>query len=113
MPDDADYDGTWSVMEIAGETVKFLQEEGFLTFRDQVITGEFGDVRLTMKGLAILGIPVSLVADEPREPLIQKIKKLAAKGGEKAATDAVAGVVSALFKFGLSAASVSAQGMWA
>lgn len=84
VPDEATYGATWSVMEIAGETVTFLQEEGFLKYRDRVITREFGDVRLTLKGLAILGILVSLVATEPREPLIRKIKRMAAKGGEKA-----------------------------
>jgi glutaredoxin-related protein len=103
IPDESEFEATWDVMKIAVETVKFLQEEGFLTFRDQVGTGEFDDVRLTMKGLAILGIPVILVAAESQEPIIRKIKRLAGKGAEKVSADAVQAVVSAVFKFALGA----------
>ena len=109
QPDQEDYGGTWSVMEIAGETVNFLRDEGFLRYRDRVLSGEFGGVRLTMKGLAVLGIPVSLKPNEPREPMIQKMKRVAAKGGEKIAADALQKLVSEAFRFGLSALSGGAR----
>jgi len=100
-----EFDASWDVMEISIETVKFLQQEGFVTVRDQVNSGEFGDVRLTMKGLAILGIPVALKANEPQEPIIEKIKKLAGKGVETAAIERVQALVSTIFKFALSSAT--------
>jgi hypothetical protein len=111
VPDEEEYDACWSVMEIAVETVTFLQQEGFVTVRDRVSTGEFGDVRLTMKGLAVLGVPISLKANEPREPIITKIKKLAEKGAEKVATETVQAVVSEVFKFALGSTTAVAGAM--
>ena len=100
------------MIEVLGETVTFLREEGFLTYRDRVLSGEFGGVRLTMKGLAILGIPISLRPDEPREPMIRKIKRVAAKGGEKVASEVVQKLVSEVFKFSLGAMSTGYSGVW-
>jgi hypothetical protein len=65
-----------------------------------------------MKGLAILGIPVSLKANEPREPMIQKMKRVAAKGGEKVAAEAIQKLVSEAFRFGLGAISAGSAGVW-
>lgn len=111
VPDELEYDASWSVMEISVETVTFLHQEGFLTIRDRVSTGEFGDVRLTMKGLAVLGIPVSLKSNEPREPIIEKIKRLMGKGADKAATETVQAIVSEVFKFALSSTVVVGSAM--
>ena len=107
-----EFDEAWSMLEIAGETVTFLRDEGFLTYRDRVLSGEFGGVRLTMKGLAILGIPVSLKPGEPSEPMIRKIKRIAAKGGEKVAAEAVQTLISEVFKFGLGAMTAGSSGVW-
>lgn len=112
IPKDSSYDGTWSAMEISSEAVSFLQQEGFLTVGGRVLTGECHDVRLTMKGLAVLGsVPVSLRPNEPREPIIAKIGRLIGKGTEKVATEAVQAVVSEVFKLALSSGAVVAGGI--
>ena len=101
VPDESDYDASWSVMEVAVETIGFLRQEGFLTAGAPVATGEIPDVRLTMKGLAVLGVPVSLKPNEAGEPIIEKIKKLMAKGAEKVAGETVQAIVSEVFKLAL------------
>jgi hypothetical protein len=109
IPKESSFDGTWSAREISSEAVNFLQQERFLTFGGRVPTGEYHDVRLTMKGLAVLGsVPVSLKQNEPREPIIAKIGKLMGKGAQNVATETVQAVVSEVFRFALSSSAVVA-----
>jgi hypothetical protein len=101
IPEELDFDGAWSVMDIANETFIFLHQEGFVTEDTPVTTGEHSNVRLTMKGLAILGVPVSLGKKEEEKAIIDRIKKIIEKGAENSATQSVQAVVSAVFKMAL------------
>lgn len=86
---------------IAASTVSWLAEEEFLHVHSAVYGG-FMNVRLSMKGLTVLGyIPVSIKPDEPPEPLIVRLKRFAGKGIEGATTDAVKHVLGQIFKLGL------------
>lgn len=111
IPKQLEYDASWDVTKITVETLTFLRQEGFLTAGDPVSSGEFPDVRLTMKGLAILGIPVSLKVNEPQETIINRIKRVMGKGGETIASETVQAVVSEVFKFALSSGAVVTTGI--
>ena len=100
-PENLDYEGAWGVMTIAVESIDFLAQEGFLTKRESMSPGELSDVRLTMKGLAILGIPISLNPDETQKPAIEKIKTVMGKGAEQFSNKAIQAVISEIFKLAI------------
>jgi len=86
---------------IAASTVSWLAEEGFLHVQSAVYGG-FINVRLSMKGLTILGyIPVSIKPNEPADPLIVRLKRSDGKGIEGATTDTVKYVLGQIFKLSL------------
>lgn len=112
IPNSSDYDSSWSAMQISVETIVFLRQEGFLTAGEPVATGEVPDVRLTMKGLAVLGsVPVSLVPLETPEPLIEKMRRVVGKGAEKLGAQAIQAIVSTVFKYALSSTPATAEGI--
>jgi hypothetical protein len=87
-PDDWGYEGTFNALASAGEAVNFLESEGFLTVGFKGVDGRgVSQVRLTMKGLAILdAVPTSL---EKKESLITSIKAMVKKGLKEAASEQV------------------------
>ena len=102
IPENLDYDGSWGVMEIAVEAINFLAQEGFLTKGESITAGDLSDVRLTMKGLAILGIPISLnLNDEAKKPVIDKIKKTIGKGAEHFSNKTIQAIISEIFKLAI------------
>ena len=102
VPQDATYEDTWDVLSIGGEVINFLAEEGFLTHQGNMVDGsQCFQVRLTMKGLAILGyVPASL---EKQEPLITKIQSVVRGGLKEAGGETVRHLVSQAFSFALTA----------
>ena len=101
ISENLDYEGAWGVMTIAVETIDFLGQEGFLTKGESMTPGELSDVRLTMKGLAILGIPISLNPDEVEKPVIEKIKTVMGKGAEQFSNKTIQAVISEIFKLAI------------
>ena len=101
ISENLDYEGAWGVMTIAVETIDFLGQEGFLTKGESMTPGELSDVRLTMKGLAILGIPISLNRDEVEKPVIEKIKTVMGKGAEQSSNKTIQAVISEIFKLAI------------
>lgn len=87
---------------LGGEALDFLRSEGFLTHDGHTNSGQYLHVRLTMKGLAVLGsIPASL---EKRESLISKILAVSGKGMKDAASEQVQDLASQAFTFTLASA---------
>lgn len=85
----------------AANTVSWLSEEGFLRYKAATYGGFVG-VRLSMKGLTVLGsIPVSIKSTETAEPLIVRLKRAVSKGVEGAATDTLKYVLAQIFDLGL------------
>ena len=81
----------------ATNTVSWLAEEGFLRY-EAAAYGGFVGVRLSMKGLTVLGyIPLSIKSTEMAEPLIVRLKRAVDKGVEGAATDAIKDVLGQVF----------------
>lgn len=86
------------------DIIEWLGEEGFIRYEADPnhIQRHFYKVRLTMKGLAILGyIPSSLGQAEPKESIIQQAKRALNAGATVAGKEAVKQVVAQIFKFAL------------
>lgn len=96
IPDDEGYEQTFNILVTARETVNFLESEGFLSvgFKGLDVRG-VDQVRLTMKGLAILdSVPASL---EKKESLISSISAITKKGLKQAASDQVSELAKQAF----------------
>lgn len=100
VPRDVSYEKTGDVLSVSGEVVNFLAEEGFLSHKGALLDGsQFTQVRLTMKGLAVLGyVPVSI---EKQETLISKIRGVVGAGLKEAGSETVRQLVSQAFSLAL------------
>lgn len=103
VPQDASYETAWDVLSVGGEVINFLAEEGFLSHKGASLDGsQFIQVRLTMKGLAVLGyVPASV---DKQEPLISKIRGVVGGGLKEAGGETVRQLVSQAFSLMLAAA---------
>jgi hypothetical protein len=104
-PSDASEQGVWDSMAEARHALTWLKEEGFLRYETQDLQGNFYEVRLSQKGLAMLGS--ALTPSEVKEPLITRVRRTLASGAEKAGTEAVKCLMSEVLKlsarYGMSA----------
>jgi len=90
----------------ADEVVTWLAEEGFIRVAGGNLGTEINGVRLTLKGLTVLGyIPTVLKPNEASEPMIDKIKRTLGSGAEKAGAEAVKALLGGVFKLAISYAS--------
>lgn len=107
IPNNRSFDETFDALHVGGEALDFLSSEGFLTHKGSFLDGsQFLQVRLSMKGLAILGsMPTSL---ENKESLISKILAVASKGLKDAASDQIQELASQAFTFALASTSALA-----
>ncbi len=96
IPDDEGYEETFNILVTAREAVNFLESEGFLSVGFKGTDGRgVSQVRLTMKGLAILdSVPASL---EKKESLISSISAITKKGLKQAASDQVSELAKQAF----------------
>lgn len=102
-PTDTSYEETFNALSVGGEALNFLASEGFLVHQGALLDGsQFLQVRLTMKGLAVLGsMPAAL---EHKESLIAKILAISGKGLKEAASEQVQDLASQAFAFALASA---------
>lgn len=99
IPKDASYEASWDAQVLAGEAITWLQEENFIRVGSTTISGDFALVRLTLKGLTVLGyIPTSLQTSATKEALIDRVKNVLASGAEKASAEGVKALVLEAFK---------------
>jgi len=103
IPQDASFDDTFGDLMIGGEVINFLAEEGFLIHKGSALNeSQYFQVRLTMKGLAVLGyVPASL---EKQETLILKIRSVMGGGLKDAGSETIRQLVSQVFNLALAAA---------
>ena len=101
-PPDASYEQAFNFGAEARHVVSWLEEEGFLRTGSIDKAGYYLQVRLTMRGLTILGsVPSALQAQEARTPIIGRVKKVLVAGTEKAGTEAAKALVSEIFRLSL------------
>lgn len=79
------------------DTMEWLEEEGFIKWVGESMGGNYHKVTLTMKGLTVLGYLPSSVAEEKKEQLIDRAKRVLGKGLEGAASDVVKSLVARSF----------------
>lgn len=111
IPEYANDEQVWEMCTMTADIVEWLAEEGFLRFeKDPNHThGVFWKVRLSLKGLAILGaIPNAVAEKAPQEPLISKIKGILKSGTQTIATESVKAVVAQLFTCALTSSVILA-----
>ena len=102
-PTNSSYEQSFDALSVGGEALNFLASEGFLVHQGAFLDGsQFLQVRLTMKGLAVLGsMPAAL---ERKESLISKILAISGKGLKGAASEQVQDLASQAFAFALASA---------
>ena len=103
LPEDIDQDAGFKLLGSTDDAMTFLAEEGFITHQGSYLEGgTFLQVRLTAKGLAVLGsTPGSL---ENREPLVARIRKALAGGAKEAGSETVKQLVQQAFAAAVAAA---------
>jgi|GEM_PF-1178515 len=101
-PDENDKDELWKSTEISGHTIDWLEQEGFMTVEAKPIMGRpyYSGVRLTLKGLTLLGYtPASALDEKNRETLITRAKAVVSKAVEQSATDVVGSLFLAALQY--------------
>jgi len=104
VPQEADYEQSWNIGTLGVDVIEWLAEEQFLRYEPDPNNrhGHFWKVRLTLKGLTILGyVPFALQSEEQRETLIKKVKRALASGAGTAGSESIRLVVAEIFKFAL------------
>jgi hypothetical protein len=90
----------------AESAVTWLLEEGFIRYEPPNFGTIFRRVRLTMRGLTVLGyLPTAIRDGKQSEPLISKIKKVMTSGAEKAGAETLKYLVGEAFKLATSPAA--------
>jgi len=92
-------DEVQNAIPIFNDSITWLNEEGFLRMKDYSDHEgyNFYDVRLTMKGLTILGSIPSTLNKGASETLIDEIKSAIGKGIQDSAADGVKNIIKTLF----------------
>ncbi len=101
-PDENDKSELWKSMTMAGHTLDWLEQEGFITVESKPVTRHlyFSDARLTLKGLTLLGYtPTSAVDINSKGMLIGKAKEVFSKAAEQSATDVVGKLFGAAINY--------------
>lgn len=113
-PEDASAEESWEIGMMTEDVIEWLNQEGFLRYEPDPnhAYGNYWKVRLTLKGLTILGyVPSSLSQAEAPESLIQRAKHAIASGASAAGKEAIKHVVSEIFKFALAPGATIATGI--
>jgi hypothetical protein len=75
------YEEIWESMDFAHDTVTWLQSEGFIEIRNTCFGGQFIGVRLTLKGLTLLGYaPLINEGDSKYRNLAEKAQNVLTEG---------------------------------
>ena len=96
---DLDRDEAWELMDIGYQTLNWLELEGFISIKTKTQDGKCYGVRLTLKGLSVLGY--SIGGQDDSETLIDKAKAAL----EDTAIESAKDVMKKLFAMGLAAST--------
>ena len=100
---DATFDDAFDTVILADYVIKWLGEEGFIRYEECDQKGCYYGVKLTLRGLTILGyLPSSVTQSENEEPLIEKIKQYVSSGAKMASGEVAKKIIGELFRLALS-----------
>jgi len=91
MKDDEDFDEAWELLAISKNSVSWLQSEGFIEVEGRVVDDQI-NVRLTLKGLTLVGYAPPTVQDSRFENIADEAKAALVEGSRSAASDVVKGL---------------------
>jgi hypothetical protein len=102
-PQEADYEQSWNIGTLGVDVIEWLAEEQFLRYEPDPNHrhGYFWKVRLTLKGLTILGYVPSTLQSEQKETLIKKVKRAMESGAGTAGSESIRLVAAEIFKLAL------------
>jgi len=109
VPDNSTDKEAWVIGTMDYDVIVWLAEEGFLRYQPdpEGREGYFWKVRLTLKGLTILGcVPTSLNQNDSKEPLIQKARQAISSTASAVSRESIKLVVAEIFKLALAPDSV-------
>ncbi|MFL1404936.1 hypothetical protein ACJO2E_06275 [Marinobacter sp. M1N3S26] len=92
MKDDEDFDEAWELLAISKNSVSWLQSEGFIEVEGRVVDDQI-NVRLTLKGLTLVGYAPPTVQDSRFENIADEAKAALVEGSRSAASDVVKGLL--------------------
>ena len=104
LPGNADSHSNGDSETDATHVLTWLAEEGFLRFETQTYGGTFFGVRLTQKGIAVLGTPMEIESGSSvrtPETLIARMSRVLKSGAEGASAEAVKLLVMEIFKLSM------------
>jgi hypothetical protein len=106
IPLDVEHAKGWDWFVAADHAVGFLAQEGFLTYENSYLEGgHYVQVRLTAKGLAVLGSTPDAL--NPRTPLIDKAKAALASGAKEAGNETIKQVMQWIVGAGIAAGTAA------
>lgn len=102
--EDETYEEVWQNGDLGYWTIAWLRDEGFMKVGSTTMDSEFQNVRLTLKGLTLLGYAAPSVG-EPEEDITfaERAKTVLAEGGRSAAIQVVKDLFISAARLGLSA----------
>lgn len=92
MKDDESFDEAWELLELSKNSVSWLQTEGFIEVSNKVGKSSKISMRLTLKGLTLLGYAPPTVKDSPYQTVLEEAKGALASGSRAAVADVVKGL---------------------
>jgi len=100
QPDEEDWDKVWDLMEMSTNTVSWLKQENFISIEGSTI-GPFTytGVRLTLKGLTLLGYFPENEMGNMESSFFSKAKDIFAKATEQSATDVINSLFSTALRY--------------
>jgi len=104
VPQEANDEQSWKIGTMGVDVIEWLAEEQFLRYEPDPNQrhGYFGKVRLTLKGLTILGyVPFPPQSAAQKETLIKKVKNALASSAGTAGSESIRLVVGEIFKLAL------------
>ena len=101
-PAESEFEQAFDYCAAATHVVTWLSEEDLLRYGSVAYGGTFLGVRLTSKGLTVLGqVPSTIKPGEPSESIATKLKKAVSKGAEAAASDGRKSLLAQVFELAL------------
>lgn len=97
---DASQSDAFDTVVMGDFVVTWLSEEGFIRYESRDLQGNYYGVRLTLRGLTILGYVPSSVSSR-KEPIIERIKQYLSSTTGKATGEAAKVIVGELFRLSL------------
>lgn len=106
IPENSDEKVFYDLLSSTDNAVTFLEQEGFITHKGTYLEGgQFNQVRLTAKGLAVL----NSTPDAIEKPLIARIRSAFAGGAKEAATETVKLLTQQAFNFAIAVPLIAHQ----